>query len=244
MRLRRRNHLMQPCASRVAVSPGPLSMPYVHGGHCRRGQTLQAGVRLTPAGVQPEAIRQLIEGVAGGERDQALLGVTGSGKAFTMASISSTPEPAGAGAGANKTLAAQPGRVRGFFPGTRSNTSSPATTHQPEARAAHRPTSEGFLINEQIDRMRQLALGARLMANVASVSASGSGPAGELRGDDLPPAQGRGRPPPCCVVGNNTTQRQRPALPKLRLLMTFPALRGQGLALRCSATVRDTGFDP
>ena len=79
-------------------------MPYI-----QRRPELEGGGKpfklvsdYTPAGDQPEAIRQLIEGVSGGERDQVLLGVTGSGKTFTMANVIATQNAAGAGAGAQQ----------------------------------------------------------------------------------------------------------------------------------------------
>ena len=102
------HHIMQAMPSKnLAVSTVPLLMPYIQ----RRPETVggkpfKLVSDYKPAGDQPEAIRQLIEGVQGGERDQVLLGVTGSGKTFTMANVIATHPPAGAGAGAQQ----DPGR--------------------------------------------------------------------------------------------------------------------------------------
>ena len=75
----------------LAVSTVPLLMPYIQ----RRPETVggkpfKLVSDYTPAGDQPEAIRQLLEGVADSERDQVLLGVTGSGKTVTMANVIAT----------------------------------------------------------------------------------------------------------------------------------------------------------
>ena len=75
----------------LAVATAPLLMPYIQ----RRpenvgGKPFKLVSDYTPAGDQPEAIRQLLEGVTQGERDQVLLGVTGSGKTFTMANVIAT----------------------------------------------------------------------------------------------------------------------------------------------------------
>ena len=51
------------------------------------GQPFATHSEFEPAGDQPQAIEELCEGIAGGERDQVLLGVTGSGKTFTMAHV-------------------------------------------------------------------------------------------------------------------------------------------------------------
>ena len=60
-----------------------------------------------PAGDQPQAIAELIEGIDGGARDQVLLGVTGSGKTFTMAHVIQTVQRPTIILAPNKTLAAQ-----------------------------------------------------------------------------------------------------------------------------------------
>mgnify|MGYP006315629407 CR=1 FL=1 len=71
----------------------------------------------TPAGDQPEAIRQLTEGIRQGEADQVLLGVTGSGKTFTMANVIQNVQRPTLVLTHNKTLVAQLyGEFKQFFP--------------------------------------------------------------------------------------------------------------------------------
>ncbi len=82
-----------------------------------------------PRGDQPEAIRQLVEGVQQHERDQVLLGVTGSGKTFTMAQVIEKTQRPALILAPNKTLAAQLySEFKSFFRRTRSSISSPITT--------------------------------------------------------------------------------------------------------------------
>ncbi len=131
-----------------------------------------------PAGDQPNAIEQLVEGVKNGQSDQVLLGVTGSGKTFTMAHvIESTQRPALILAH-NKTLAAQLyGEMKNFFPDNAVEYFvSYYDYYQPEAYV---PKTDSFIdkdssINEQIDRMRHAATRAlferRDVIIVASVS--------------------------------------------------------------------------
>ncbi len=72
---------------------------------------------FAPAGDQPQAIDQLCEGIARGERDQVLLGVTGSGKTFTMAHVIARMGRPAIILAPNKTLAAQLyGEMKNFFP--------------------------------------------------------------------------------------------------------------------------------
>ncbi len=131
-----------------------------------------------PSGDQPTAIAELVDGIKGQEQDQVLLGVTGSGKTYTMAKvIEATQRPALIMA-PNKTLAAQLyGEFKTFFP----NNSveyfvSYYDYYQPEAYV---PRTDTFVekeasINEQIDRMRHSATRAILERDdviiVASVS--------------------------------------------------------------------------
>ena len=88
----------------------------------RTGPAPGAGAfRLTsefrPAGDQPQAIAELASGLTRGERDQVLLGVTGSGKTFTMAQVIQTLARPSLILAPNKTLAAQLyGEMRNFFP--------------------------------------------------------------------------------------------------------------------------------
>lgn len=77
-----------------------------------------------PAGDQPEAIRKLVEGLRKGYRFQTLLGVTGSGKTFTMANVIAEIEKPALVLAPNKTLAAQlAAELRQFFPKMPLNTS-------------------------------------------------------------------------------------------------------------------------
>jgi excinuclease ABC subunit B len=114
--------------------------------------------RYQPAGDQPEAIRHLVEGLADGELHQTLLGVTGSGKTFTMANvIQQTQRPAMILA-PNKTLAAQLyGEMKEFFPkNSVEYFVSYYDYYQPEAYV---PASDTFIdkdasLNEHIEQMR------------------------------------------------------------------------------------------
>ena len=131
-----------------------------------------------PAGDQPTAIRELVAGVMAQERDQVLLGVTGSGKTYTMAQvIAETGKPALILA-PNKTLAAQLyGEFKSFFPDNAVEYFvSYYDYYQPEAYV---PRTDLYIekdssINEQIDRMRHSATRALLERDdviiVASVS--------------------------------------------------------------------------
>ena len=131
-----------------------------------------------PAGDQPAAIRDLVDGVTQNERDQVLLGVTGSGKTFTMAHIISVMQKPSLILAPNKTLAAQLyGEMKTLFPDNAVEYFvSYYDYYQPEAYV---PRSDTFIekeatINEQIDRMRHSATRALLerrdVVIVASVS--------------------------------------------------------------------------
>ncbi|OIQ90330.1 UvrABC system protein B [mine drainage metagenome] len=131
-----------------------------------------------PSGDQPAAIAELTAGVEAGERDQVLLGVTGSGKTFTMAHvIARTGRPALILA-PNKTLAAQLyAEMKGFFPDNAVEYFvSYYDYYQPEAYVPKTDTyiEKDSAINEQIDRMRHAATRALLerrdVVIVASVS--------------------------------------------------------------------------
>ena len=132
-----------------------------------------------PAGDQPEAIAKLVDGLESGLAAQTLLGVTGSGKTFTIANIISAVQRPTLVLAHNKTLAAQLyGEFRDFFP----NNSveyfvSYYDYYQPEAYV---PSSDTFIekdasINEHIEQMRLSATKALLERNdsiiVATVSA-------------------------------------------------------------------------
>jgi len=131
-----------------------------------------------PRGDQPTAIRDLVEGINQTERSQVLLGVTGSGKTFTMAKvIEGTQRPALILA-PNKTLAAQLyGEMKSFFPDNAVEYFvSYYDYYQPEAYVPRTDTyiEKESSINEQIDRMRHAATRALLERDdviiVASVS--------------------------------------------------------------------------
>lgn len=133
---------------------------------------------FTPAGDQPEAIKTLLQGLSENARDQVLLGVTGSGKTFTMAQlIMQTQRPALILA-PNKTLAAQLySEMKAFFPHNAVEYFvSYYDYYQPEAYVPRTDTyiEKDSSINEQIDRMRHAATRAVLERRdtiiVASVS--------------------------------------------------------------------------
>src|SRR5579885_926589 len=81
------------------------------------GHRLTVQSEFQPAGDQPQAIAELSEGIAKGERDQVLLGVTGSGKTFTIAHVIERAQRPAIVLAPNKTLAAQLyGEMKSFFP--------------------------------------------------------------------------------------------------------------------------------
>lgn len=133
---------------------------------------------FAPAGDQPQAIRALIEGLTQNERDQVLLGVTGSGKTFTMAQIIAQQGKPALIMAPNKTLAAQLyGEMKAFFPHNAVEYFvSYYDYYQPEAYIPRTDTyiEKEATINEQIDRMRHSAtqslLERRDVIIVASVS--------------------------------------------------------------------------
>ncbi len=132
----------------------------------------------TPAGDQPRAIAQLVDGLGQGLTDQVLLGVTGSGKTFTMAQIIQTTQRPALILAPNKTLAAQLyGEMKSFFPHNAVEYFvSYYDYYQPEAYVPRRDLfiEKEATINEQIDRMRHAATRAiferRDVIIVASVS--------------------------------------------------------------------------
>ena len=133
---------------------------------------------FAPNGDQPMAIEELMEGVTAGERDQVLLGVTGSGKTFTIAHVIQQAKRPTLILAPNKTLAAQLyGEMKALFPNNAVEYFvSYYDYYQPEAYV---PRSDTYIekessINEQIDRMRHSATRALLERDdviiVASVS--------------------------------------------------------------------------
>jgi excinuclease ABC subunit B len=131
-----------------------------------------------PAGDQPTAIHDLVTGLRQGERDQVLLGVTGSGKTFTMAKVIEAVQRPALVLAPNKTLAAQLyGEMKSFFPDNAVEYFvSYYDYYQPEAYVPRTDTyiEKDSQINEQIDRMRHAATQSLLERNdviiVASVS--------------------------------------------------------------------------
>ena len=131
-----------------------------------------------PAGDQPQAIVEILRGIRNNEREQVLLGVTGSGKTFTMAHVIQAVARPTLILAPNKTLAAQIyGEMRGFFPNNAVEYFvSYYDYYQPEAYVPRTDTyiEKDSSINEQIDRMRHSATRALLerrdVVIVASVS--------------------------------------------------------------------------
>ena len=170
-----------------------MALPYgagarIKGGMAELAETAAAfggaggAFRLTsefrPAGDQPQAIGELVAGLRQGERDQVLLGVTGSGKTFTMASVIQELALPTLVLAPNKTLAAQLyGEMRAFFPHNAVNYFvSYYDYYQPEAYVPRTDTyiEKDASINDRIDRMRHAATRALLEQEdviiVASVS--------------------------------------------------------------------------
>ncbi|MCR4417104.1 MAG: excinuclease ABC subunit UvrB [Ignavibacteria bacterium] len=135
---------------------------------------------LKPTGDQPEAIRQLVEGIKRGEKFQTLLGVTGSGKTFTISHVIAQVNKPTLVLSHNKTLAAQLyGEFKSFFPENAVEFFiSYYDYYQPEAYVVATDTyiEKDFSINDEIDRLRLKATtalieGRRDVIIVASVSA-------------------------------------------------------------------------
>ena len=120
--------------------------------------------QFKPAGDQPEAIEKLTQGVELGLREQTLLGVTGSGKTFTMASVIAKLNRPTLVLAHNKTLAAQLcSEFREFFPDNAVEYFvSYYDYYQPEAYIAHTDTyiEKDSAVNEEIDRLRHSATSA------------------------------------------------------------------------------------
>ena len=161
----------QPLASFTPVKP-------VKQAKSDGGRRLKTVSPFEPKGDQPTAIRELVAGVAAHERDQVLLGVTGSGKTFTMAKVIEATQRPALILAPNKTLAAQLyGEFQSFFPDNAVEYFvSYYDYYTPEAYV---PRSDTYIekesaINEQIDRMRHSATRSLLERDdvivVASVS--------------------------------------------------------------------------
>ena len=119
-----------------------------------------------PTGDQPEAIRELCDGIARGDKSQVLLGVTGSGKTFTIANVIAQVNKPTLILSHNKTLAAQLyEEMRGFFPNNAVEYYvSYYDYYQPEAYLPQTDTyiEKDLNINEEIDRLRLSAVSSLL----------------------------------------------------------------------------------
>jgi len=159
-------------------SPDPIDKDFLLGKKLEGGIKLSTVTDFKPAGDQPEAIKKLISGIKDKKNDQVLLGVTGSGKTFSMAKIIEALNRPALILAPNKTLAAQLyGEMKTFFPNNAVEYFvSYYDYYTPEAYV---PRSDTFIekeasINEQIDRMRHSATRSLLERDdviiVASVS--------------------------------------------------------------------------
>ena len=164
---------------RLAIAPFSIQYAPHHGHHTFPNSPHRLHQPFEPAGDQPTAIAQLVEGIEDGLSFQTLLGVTGSGKTFTMANvIARTGRPAIVMA-PNKTLAAQLySELRDFFPENAVEYFvSYYDYYQPEAYVPPRDVyiEKDSSINEQIEQMRLSATKALLEREdsviVATVSA-------------------------------------------------------------------------
>ena len=161
------------------MSEAPVSLPFVDRPDLPTGPAeFKLVSDYQPAGDQPTAIATLVAGIDAAERDQVLLGVTGSGKTFTMAHVIATTKRPALVLAPNKTLAAQLyAEMKNFFPDNAVEYFvSYYDYYQPEAYIPRTDTyiEKDSAINEQIDRMRHAATRALLERRdviiVASVS--------------------------------------------------------------------------
>src|SRR5213593_3329925 len=158
----------------MASPPSKSSAPLLHS----RGMPFKLRSDYTPQGDQPRAIAELTAGVRRGDKHQALLGVTGSGKTFTIANVVSQVRKPTLVIAHNKTLAGQLyGEFKDLFPENAVEFFvSYYDYYQPEAYV---PSTDTYIekdstINDEIDLMRHAATKALLERNdvvvVASVS--------------------------------------------------------------------------
>lgn len=178
----------------ILTSTTSLSSPH------RLESTFNLTSRFTPTGDQPEAIDQLSEGIERGDTAQVLLGVTGSGKTFTMANVIARCNRPTLILSHNKTLAAQLyEEMRGFFPDNAVEYYvSYYDYYQPEAYIPRSDTyiEKDLAINENIDRLRLSAVssllsGRRDVIVVASVSCIyGMGGPAAMKGSVINLSQG------------------------------------------------------
>jgi excinuclease ABC subunit B len=139
-------------------------------------EPFKLSTKFAPAGDQPQAIAQLTENVNKGVKFQTLLGVTGSGKTFTMANVIRTINRPALIIAPNKTLAAQLyGEFKEFFPENKVRYFvSYYDYYQPEAYV---PSTDTFIekdsaVNDEIDKMRHAATKALLEARDSVIIAS------------------------------------------------------------------------
>ena len=164
-------------AQKIAAAPPVTFVPKKQAAKAG-GKPLRVVSPYEPSGDQPTALRDLVAGLQGGERDQVLLGVTGSGKTFTMAKAIEAVNRPTLVLAPNKTLAAQLyGEMKNFFPDNAVEYFvSYYDYYQPEAYVPRTDTyiEKDSQINEAIDRMRHGATQSLLERNdvviVASVS--------------------------------------------------------------------------
>lgn len=153
-------------------------LPLLYNSGSGESPPLKIESAFTPSGDQPTAIAELVEGLQKGEKDQVLLGVTGSGKTFTMAHVIEAVQRPALILAPNKILAAQLySEMKDFFPHNAVEYFvSYYDYYQPEAYVPRTDTyiEKTASINEQIDRMRHSAtrslLERRDVIVVASVS--------------------------------------------------------------------------
>ena len=173
MAIQIRTTLAEPETGQSFVPHRPARPPKAEG-----GRAFKIVSEYTPAGDQPGAIAELVAQTEAGERDQVLLGVTGSGKTFTMAKVIEAVQRPALILAPNKILAAQLyGEMKSFFPDNAVEYFvSYYDYYQPEAYV---PRSDTYIekessTNESIDRMRHSATRALLERDdviiVASVS--------------------------------------------------------------------------
>ena len=164
----------------LAEAPAAMFVPHkpLRPEKSEGGRRFKVVTDMTPKGDQPAAIKELVAGIKNHDRDQVLLGVTGSGKTFTMAKVIEATQRPALILAPNKTLAAQLyGEMKSFFPENAVEYFvSYYDYYQPEAYVPRTDTyiEKESSINEQIDRMRHSATRSVLERDdviiVASVS--------------------------------------------------------------------------
>ena len=170
----------KPKSPGLAEAPAAMFVPHkpARPEKSEGGKRFKVVSDMTPKGDQPTAIKELVAGLKANERDQVLLGVTGSGKTFTMAKIIEATQRPALILAPNKTLAAQLySEMKSFFPENAVEYFvSYYDYYQPEAYVPRTDTyiEKESSINEQIDRMRHSATRSVLERDdviiVASVS--------------------------------------------------------------------------